>query len=269
MCKARGTDAWGGGLVEFGDLAGFDDLPDLDTLDDLPVDGASEHQPDALELPDPFSDAATPDGGLLADEYGLHEPFEPMWMPTEFDGFGDPLGLEAYWSLQEQFDTCAVVSQGMVLDAITGESVSQSELVEVAEANGWYRPGEGTPVGALGELLEHHGIDTTTKIGADLSDLAVALENDDHSLVALNASEITDPLRDTDGVPVPQGGADHAVWVTGIDVAADGTIYVIVNDPGHSDGAAFPVASDDFLNAWGKSNNHLVIADVDSWEAVT
>ena len=246
-------------MSDLGDLGGLGDLPDLGDLDDLDLEVGDFGVADldgGVDLPDPFAADAGTDTGV---DWAHYEPYEPMWLPEDFDGIGDPLGLADHWVLQSG-ETCGVVSQGMVIESLTGHPVDQAALTEIAESNGWYDPATGTRPTDMTRLLEMSGLETATSWDANIVEIGAALERGDHAIVGVNSDAIWEPLRDADADPVRQGGADHAVWVTGVDRAADGTYYVILNDSGQADGAAAPVALPDFMNAWDASGNFLVIA---------
>jgi hypothetical protein len=252
-------------IDDLGDLGGLEDLPDMGDLLDvadgagLADDAAGVEILDGLEIPDPFGEETLTDIGEF-DWLGDNELYVHEWDPQHFDGIGDPIGLADLWFIQEGDNACAVATQTMVLEAITGAGFDEEALADLAEANGWFDPEIGTPLGAVGLLLEHHGLDTEVLFGAEIGDLAAALERGDHVLVSVNANEIWTPLRDAYGMPVQQPVDGHSVWVTGLDRSPDGTFHVLLNDPGTPDGQMAPVALEDFVNAWQDVDNHLVIA---------
>ena len=55
-------------------------------------------------------------------------------------------------------DTCAIKSQQLILQS-HGIDISEQELREEAVDNNWYFPGDGTPMGDVGNLLEYHSMD--------------------------------------------------------------------------------------------------------------
>lgn len=186
--------------------------------------------------------------------------YEHSWEPEGFSGSGDPCGLAPFHRAQAADDTCAVVAQVSVLESVTGEYVSESDAVARAEDLGLYAPGEGTTASQIGKLLESYGVDVERREQCDLVGLAEALERGDRVIVAVNADEISRPMRDQNGDVVPQyqsGG--HAVWVTGLDVQ-DGKLTVILNDPGTPEGAMKAVSIDDFTHAWAMYDNLAIIA---------
>lgn len=68
--------------------------------------------------------------------------------------FGEPLEDRKHWHMQEQPDTCAIVSQEYILDSYLDYDVTENELVEHATKNGYYYPGSGTFPEDVGKLLE-------------------------------------------------------------------------------------------------------------------
>lgn len=251
---------------DFADLGGLDDLPDLDTLLDFGegVDAIGDAPGldlfDGMELPDPFGEETTTEAFGVFEWFGEYELFVPDWDPQYFDGVGDPIGLADLWFLQDGENACAVATQTMVLNAVTGLDFDEATLAEIAEAQGWFDPDTGTHPFDVGRILDHHGLQTETSFFGDITDLVEALDRGDHVLAGVNAQEIWQPLRDVDGLPVDQASMMHSVWVTGVDQTPDGSYYVILNDPGDPDGRLMPVALEDFLNAWEDSGNHLVLA---------
>lgn len=252
-------------MESIGDLGGLDDLPDLaDFLDaddgmDLDEALADSAKIGGLHIPDPFGTETH----LLIEDFdwlGEYELYVHDWDPQHFDGVGDPVGLSDFWFEQQGPASCAVATQTMVLESITGSSFDEAALSELAEDKGWFDPEIGTYPEAVGLLLEHHGVQTQMLEGADIQDIVSALERGDHVLVGVNSNEIWTPLRDVDGLPVAQQVDGHSVWVTGVDQTPDGSYHVILNDPGGPDGQMMAVALEDFLRSWQSLDNHLVIA---------
>ena len=64
-------------------------------------------------------------------------------------------------------DTCAIKSQEIILNA-AGIHVTEEELRLEAIENGWYSPGNGTPLTAVGELMNIHGMQVQPYINASL-----------------------------------------------------------------------------------------------------
>jgi hypothetical protein len=175
---------------------------------------------------------------------------------------GDPVADAQWWNLQNADDTCAIVAQQGVLESLIGHEIPQDELVRVATDNGWYHPQEGTSMECVGNVLEYYGVPIERHDGCSLPDLYDALESGHKVIVGLDADEVWTPEHDSNGVPLKiPGGANHAVWVTGIGTNSSGDLSVIVNDSGTPDGRGEFIPVPDFLNAWEDSNNYAVFTD--------
>jgi hypothetical protein len=211
----------------------------------------------------PDAAAVVPDAVLVTDTApdGLVVAAEPAWRPADFDGIGMPIQDAAHWHPQQAANSCAIVTQGAVLESVTGIPCDEARLTEMAVENGWYDPERGTAPADVGRLLEAHGVPCEQQSGADISAIVTALERGDKVMVGLDGGEIAAPLHDAStGAPLEQPDALHSVWVTGIDTGPDGSVHVLVNDPGHPGGQLDPIELHDFLNAWDDTGNHLTVA---------
>lgn len=223
---------------------------------------------------DPAADVVTGGDDFGGGDFGLDpgaaDPLAPADDLVNFDSghdvpvSGDPGAELAFWHEQAADDTCAVVSQEMVLESLTGSDFSEGSLAAEAEANGWYQPGAGTPLYHMDSLLEAHGVPTETHFGASLDDVAGALDRGEKVIVSLDSDELWSatgdpPLEDLVGDPIPGQGANHAVEVTGIVDTASGPM-VVVNDPGHPDGGAAMIPFAQFQDAWDDSGAFAVFA---------
>lgn len=214
---------------------------------------------------DPLLDAADELLGGLSTDAWLTEsyvPYEHTWSPSQFDGVGDPLGEAEFWRLQNG-NSCAVNAQLSIIESITGTVIPEATACDWLEGQGYYDPATGTSLDGMNKLVESQGIPTEMSTGATIDDLADALDRGDGVIVALNAQEIWEPLRDAQtGEVVAQPGAyGHAVMITGIDQAEDGSFTVIMNDSGHPEGQMRAVALEDFLEAWNDYDNTMIVAD--------
>jgi hypothetical protein len=175
---------------------------------------------------------------------------------------GTPFADAAHWHEQDGAASCAVVAQGSILEEIRGIPFDEQAATAEAQAMGWFDPTAGTPPWAVGELLEAHGVPCTSGYGATLTDLADALARGDKVIVGLNANEIWTPVHDrVTGAPLQQDPGGHAVWVTGLDAAPDGSVHVLLNDSGTAGGRMESVEVHDFLNAWADHDGFMVVAD--------
>lgn len=163
--------------------------------------------------------------------------------------------------VQQQYDdTCAIRSQELILRDF-GVQVSEDSLRNEATAYGWYSPGEGTPAGYIGGLLENHGVPVHQFENANIFTLSNELAQGHKVIIGVDSGELWDKgalegIEDFFGVQ----GADHALIVSGIDTTDPENIKVVITDPGSGDIAkAYPM--DQFLDAWKDSNCFMVATD--------
>lgn len=190
-----------------------------------------------------------------------HEPTHQGWQPSDFDGVGVPLQDSQHWHHQQGSSSCAVVAQISVYEAITGKELSESKACQYVQQQGYFNPESGTITKDIGKLLNALGLHTEQKFNSKLSDIARALENGDKVIVALDSNEIWNPMHDRAGLPIEQPTGGHAVWVTGMDPQPDGSIKIILNDSGTSNGKMEAVNVLDFLNAWHDRDNFMLVVD--------
>ena len=152
--------------------------------------------------------------------------------------------------VQQQYDdTCAIKSQQLILNS-NGVDVSEDQLRVEAYENGWYAPGEGTPMDNVGDLMEAHGLNVERKTGATIDDLRAETA---HSGELWN-NGIEETFEDI--ILGPQ--ADHALLVSGFAVdPLTGTENVLLTDPGTGElFADYPV--EQFEDAWEDSDHFMV-----------
>lgn len=237
---------------------------------------------DPPAAPDPTDFYAAPDPYTDADPYGDPDPASDPGGTTTLDGvpdlpnfdpatsdpgavLGQPGEAMEVWQQHTGENACAIGAQGMVLEFLTGERVSEEQLIEEASANGWYDE-SGTPFADVGNLLALHGVPVEQVEGASLEQLEGVLADGGAAIVGIDADEVWAPGHDPDDdlvgdAPGMAGqGANHAVWVTGIDTTDPDHPMVVLNDSGHPDGKGLEVPLDEFLGAWEDSGNLLVAA---------
>ncbi|WP_320044389.1 hypothetical protein [uncultured Desulfobacter sp.] len=176
---------------------------------------------------------------------------------------GDPAADMDRWHEQVHPDSCAIVSQEFVLESVLDRDFSEQELVDIAVDHGWYTPGSGTTLPDMGRLMEFCDLEVSYEENCTLDDLINKLENREKVIVAVDSDEIWNPglgedefLADFHGIPGQ--GVNHAVQVIGIDQSDPDNPFVIINDPGTSDGKGLSIPADDFNEAWEDSNHYLV-----------
>lgn len=212
------------------------------------------------------NEEATQPSNYTEGEYDQNgEYYPPTFIEAEDDEaiIGDPEESMDNWHMQEEADSCALVSQEFVLEELTGREYTEEQIIEIAEENGWY-DGNGTAPMDVGKVLEHEGIEVERSWDSDISDIEDALENDECVIVGLDSDEIwtedTDNLDLEDVYGIPGSGADHAVQVIGVDKSDPNNPIVILNDPGHPGGCGLAVPLSEFKDAWEDSGNFVCIA---------
>lgn len=158
-------------------------------------------------------------------------------------------------------DTCAIKSQQLILQS-HGIDLSEQELCEEAVNNNWYFPGDGTPMGDVGNLLEYHGMDVHKYIKTTLNELANELLQGHQVIAGVDSGELWNAgfsEQFEDLILGPQ--ADHALIVSGFIVnPLTGNEEVLLTDPGTGElYAEYPV--EQFEDAWADSDNFMVVTN--------
>ena len=162
-------------------------------------------------------------------------------------------------------DTCAIKSQQLILKDF-GIDVSETELVQTANANGWYNGG-GTVPEDVGNLLNLAGIPVSKQSNANVYNLVNELAQGHEVIVGVDADElwhnssINEKLSNWFNDVFGEQGGNHALIVAGIDTREPNNIQVIVKDPGSGeDGKPYPL--DQFMDAWSDTQCYMVSTDV-------
>ena len=141
---------------------------------------------------------------------------------------------------------CALYAQGGVLEA-NGQPFDIERYRQQGMDGGWYNPDEGTYIDKFGYLLEDNGVPVTCYDHATMEDMAQELEQGHGVVVGVDTWPIW-------GEP---GG--HALWITGMEVGADGVpTQIICNDSGREDGCRIAYPYEDFKIAWDSLDNVMV-----------
>ena len=156
-------------------------------------------------------------------------------------------------------NTCGVVTQEMILNRLTGtHDFTESGLANEAASHGWFKPGEGSPLGQVGNLLETHGFQVEHR-ASSLEEMAEHLAKGEQVIAGVNAGKMGDAWA-SDPMALGDGSVNHVVWVSGVRVEThDGVshvIGVIVHDSGV--GKSYELSADQFKQAWEPSNNHAI-----------
>ncbi|MCE3555580.1 hypothetical protein LWC33_29565 [Pseudonocardia sp. RS11V-5] len=176
-------------------------------------------------------------------------------------GVGTPDADAVHWHFQGPEEACAVVSQGSIIESLTGVPFDEAAATRWLEQQGWYDPATGTRPEDVTRLFQAYHVPTasgSTTVGG----LWDALAAGDKVMVTLDANEIWHPVHDpATGAPLESlQPAGHAVWLTGIEQNSNGEWKVVLNDSGHQGGRAETVALADFVNAWDDYGNQAVFA---------
>lgn len=171
----------------------------------------------------------------------------------EIEPFPNPSEAEIQ---QQMCDTCAIKSQEIIMKSF-GIPADELNLAQEAYDKGFYTPGEGTYPENVGKLLNEHGIDTHTEIGANVYDLMDELAKGHKIIVGVDADELWNPSFANKVMDFFSESANHALIVTGIDTTDPDNIKVILTDPGSGDVAKeYPI--DEFMDAWQDSDCFFV-----------
>lgn len=154
------------------------------------------------------------------------------------------------WREQSTPFTCAVVSQQMILERF-GIEISEAQLVYDSVSNGWLTD-SGTTMEDMGSLLEHYGVSTHQGMGGGIESMIYELAQGHKLIVAVDSGELWNEDIFIEDWLNPNG-ADHAIMINGIDASDPDNILVMVNDPGHPQGAGMAYPLDEFMDAWNDS----------------
>ena len=246
-----GIDSNGDGKIDIVEKDTYEDTDDNGIADTLShteqeIDDDNDGSFDAhYEIDD--------EGNVSGIAYSeVYEHFDPEEADMD-DIVGDPESAMDGWHIQEESRTCAVAAQEFVLEQLTGEEYEESELLEIAQENGWFISGEngGTSWDDIGNILEYMGMDVERSWGNSISDIEECLENGGAVIVGVDSGELIS--GDNEEFFGPGNDADHAIQVIGIDRSDPDNPMVIINDSGVADGCGAMVPLDDFVDAWEDS----------------
>ena len=160
------------------------------------------------------------------------------------------------WHMQNGDNSCAVCSQQFIINEFTGLDVTEEQLCEIAEAQGWFDAAQGTAPKDIGNLLELFGIDTQVNYEGDIRTLQNTLDQGGRAIVAVDSMVLW-----VDGFEnYPAYGADHAIEVIDIDASDPLDVKIIINDSGIEGGGGRSVPYLDFMEAWLPSGGFMVSA---------
>lgn len=155
-------------------------------------------------------------------------------------------------------DSCAIKSQQLILNSM-GIDATEDLLRIEAHQNGWYKPGVGTPMENVGDLIESYGLTVERKIGGTEDELRAEIARGHNIIVGVDSGELWDngideTLEDIIRGPQP----DHALLVSGFAVnPLTGNECILLTDPGTGELLA-DYSLEQFEDAWDDSNNYMV-----------
>ena len=122
---------------------------------------------------------------------------------------------------------------------------NEEELVNTAKHEGWLKP-QGTPLYCIGNLLELKGLKVERQYDTTISDLRLAIENDDDVVVGVDREKLYADEND------PEDLTNHAIVVTAIN--NDG---VTIFDP-YKKPEIINIPLPEFMDAWKESRFYMV-----------
>jgi len=146
-------------------------------------------------------------------------------------------------------NSCDIESQQYIIQEYNHTPMSEQTLVNEAEQHGWFSPQTGTSLEDMGKLLQLHGIPTSQPMSGDITTIANELSQGHKVIVDVDAGALDKGH--------PDGQADHAVVVSGIDLSDPNNPQVIVSDP-FTAGAEDRHPLSQFLLAWQASGDTMV-----------
>lgn len=257
-CEPDGTDDFGGDLPKPEPVDSFIIGGGLAPSDQPPDFSLNGKEPTGPDLNKAIENSSVPD---LVTENGINilvtkDTAQGIWEPSPMGKMIGEIEDIEHWHMQEQPDTCAIVSQEYILESYLDRDFTETGLVNLSIEKGYYSPGSGTSPWDVGKLLEDYNIPVERTAYRSFDDIIEKLENNKKIIVGVDANEIwenSDEQQLLDLFFMPQ--ANHAVQVIGFDSDQE---KVILNDSGHPDGKGMRVSLSDFSNAWEDSNNFMV-----------
>jgi hypothetical protein len=245
--------------MDIGDLFEFGNDPPDFVLPGPTLDTTFGDDPPGFDLTEAFkSQIPTIDLNDLTSDLDEHNSSSISMRKVMEDlssALGTPETDTFYWQPQTTGFTCAIQAQDGIIEMFTGVQISEAELVYEATSNGWLTDGGMSPLD-LGKLLELHGVGCHSQLNATVEQLMAELASGHKVIIGVDSGELwgeDSPLED-----FFKESADHAVWVTGIDISDPDHPQVIINDSGDPSGAGKSYDLQTFVDAWEDSKCHYV-----------
>lgn len=161
-------------------------------------------------------------------------------------------------SVQHTTDGCNFHSEASILNEY-GFDVTEEQLQFEGQAQGWYKPGQGTPLDCMGKHIEGRGVPVNVTEGNGVDNLISELAQDHRVVVAIDSGELWSPGANEQFEDMVYGGIpDHAVIVDGVS-PQDNLITLTDSGTGYFR-TEFPL--DNFIDAWNDSGCTMVATQV-------
>ena len=192
-----------------------------------------------------------PEGGF--SQY-LTEPLPRVFFDLSQDG--TPEEIAAFLSANQSFPSALRQYLQELHDYRASEDYDGYEQTSYTDIQ------TGTNAYGIARMLEHNGVNARLGYGGDFADIVNELLQGNRLIVTVDAHELAGSqfIRmvqdESDLIALltrPESlnsGANHAVWLTGIDTLTEGGPYVILNDSGNENGAGLRVSLAQFIAAW-------------------
>ena len=173
--------------------------------------------------------------------------------------FGIPAeNLNVPESVQHTMDGCSFHSEATILNEY-GFNVTEEQLQHEGKAQGWYNPGQGTPIDCMGKHIEGREVPVSVTEGNGVDNLISELSQGHRIIAAVDAGELWFPDACEQFQDILYGGTpNHAVIVDGVSIRDN---LVTLTDSGSGDfRTEYPL--DTFMEAWEDSNYTMVATQV-------
>lgn len=164
---------------------------------------------------------------------------------------------------------CAGMAEGNLCDVLCERFILKDfmdekdwALIEPEATNAWLRE-SGTPLHAMGRLLEKHGVKVTRRYDCTADDIISCIRARQRAIAVVDSGELWNER---------ENGCFHAVvclhavpdTIIVYDPANDSSALLKVHDPATGTNVNYEFAR--FLKAWKHSHNYLVIASMEGFE---
>lgn len=176
------------------------------------------------------------------------------------DIVGTPEHDAHHWKHQTTDFDCAAVAQQSILEA-SGIQINEPQICTEAAQRGWLTSDGGTSIEDTGKLLELYGIPTHCEMHAKVGDILQELADGHKVIVGVHAETLWNENNPFGDFGASGSGANHAIWVTGIDKIDPHDVKIIVNDSGDPNGAGKEYHLNQFVDAWQDSGYYYLATD--------